>query len=55
MELSVINSITSTLGNYYNVNKVYITVNDSPYTSGHIALDHGESFTVDSKNFVELK
>lgn len=55
VELSVINSITSTLGNYYNVNKVYITVNDSPYTSGHIALDQGESFTVDSKNSVELK
>lgn len=55
MELSIINSITNALGTYYNTDKVYITVNNSPYSSGHIAIEKGEAFTVDTTGVEEIK
>ena len=55
MELSIINSITNSLGTYYNTDTVYITVNNAPYSSGHIALDKDEAFTVDFSGVEEAK
>lgn len=55
MELSIITSITNTLGNYYGVDQVYITVDGEAYSSGHIALDEEESFTVDYDEVTELE
>lgn len=55
MELSIIDSITNTLGTYYNADKVYITINDAPYSSGHIALEKGEAFDVNTAGINELK
>lgn len=54
-EMMILQSITNTLGNYYEVNKVYITVENKPYSSGHIIMNKGEAFTVDSENCVEIK
>ncbi len=54
-ESLILQSITNTLGTYYGVNKVSITIEGNPYTSGHIAMKKGELFTVDLKNSVELK
>ena len=54
-ESMLLQSITNTLGTYYGVDKVYITIEGSPYTSGHIMMKKGEFFTVDLKNSVELK
>ena len=51
----ILQSITNTLGTYYGVNKVYITVEGSPYSSGAFMMKKGECFTVDLKNSVELK
>lgn len=51
----ILQCITNTLGEYYGVDKVYITIEDIPYSSGHIMMKKGESFTVDYKNSVELK
>lgn len=45
-EAMILHSITNTLGNYYNVKKVYITVEGAPYSSGHILMKKGEAFTV---------
>ena len=53
-ETMILQSITNTLGNYYGVDKVYITVEGSPYASGHYVMKKGEYFTVDLKNSVEL-
>ena len=50
----ILQSITNTLGNYYGVDRVYLTVEDSPYESGHYMMKKGEFFTVDLKNIVEL-
>jgi len=51
----ILQSITNTLGTYYGVDKVYITIEGSPYSSGHILMKKGEAFTVNVKNSVELK
>jgi Spore germination protein len=54
-ESLILQSITNTIGTYYGVDKVYLTVEGNPYVSGHIAMKKGEFFTVNSKNSVELK
>jgi len=54
-ESMILQSITNTLGTYYGVDKVYITIEGSPYTSGHFEMKKGEFFTVNFKNSVELK
>ncbi|MBU3112474.1 GerMN domain-containing protein [Clostridium lacusfryxellense] len=54
-ESMILQSITNTLGTYYGVNKVYITIEGSPYSSGHILMKKGEYFTVNTKNSIELK
>lgn len=45
-ETLVLQSITNTLGNYYGVSKVYITIDSKPYESGHILMKKGETFKV---------
>ena len=54
-ESLILQSITNTIGTYYGVDKVYITVENSPYVSGHIVMKKGEFFTVNLTNSVELK
>ncbi len=51
----LLQSITNTFGKYYGVDKVYITVEGNPYSSGHIMMKKGEFFTVNFKNSIELK
>jgi Sporulation and spore germination len=53
-EVMILQSITNTLGNYYGVDKVYITVGEKPYSSGHIFKEKGEYFTVNTSKSVEL-
>ncbi len=45
-EALVLQSITNTLGNYYGVKEVCITVAGKPYESGHILMKEGETFSV---------
>jgi len=54
-ESLILQSITNTVGTYYGVDKVYITVEDNPYVSGHIEMKKGEFFTVNLTNSEELK
>jgi len=49
-ESQILQCITNTLGDYYMVKKVYITVEGKPYSSGHILMKKGEAFVVDHKN-----
>jgi hypothetical protein len=55
LEADIIQSITNTLGDYYNVDKVYISVDGKPYESGHISITESESFYVDYNNIQEYK
>jgi len=54
-ETLILQSITNTLGIYYGVDKVYITVEGDPYASGHYMLKKGEFFKVNLNNSVELR
>jgi len=54
-EMVILDSVTATLGNYYNVNKIYLTVEGKPYESGHIVKAKGEPFIVNFKNSQEYK
>lgn len=54
-ELMLLQSITNTLGNYYGVDKVYITVENEPYSSGHILMKKGEVFKVNYGDAVEIR
>ncbi|MBU3182555.1 peptidoglycan-binding protein [Clostridium psychrophilum] len=54
-EVQVLQCVTNTIGMYYNTNKVYLTVEGNPYASGHILMEKGEFFTVDTSFSSELK
>lgn len=54
-EFSILQGITNTIGQYYNFDKVYITIEGEPYSSGHILMKKGETFTVDLKNSEKFK
>lgn len=49
----ILQSITNTIGNYYVVDEVYITVEGKPYESGHILLKKGETLKVNMDLVVE--
>lgn len=54
-EALILQAITNTLGGYYSSSKVYITVENKPYESGHILMKKGQTFTVNLKNTAQLK
>ncbi len=49
-ESMILQSITNTLGMYYGIEKIYITVDGNPYESGHIQKNEGEPFTINFEN-----
>ncbi|QCX34545.1 GerMN domain-containing protein [Caloramator sp. E03] len=55
LEGLILLSVTNTLGDYYNVDKVYITIEGKPYSSGHFEVKEGEPFYVDYKKVMEYK
>jgi hypothetical protein len=55
LEADIVQSIVNTLGNYYSVEKVYISIEGKPYESGHILLKENEVFYVDFNNSYEYK
>ena len=50
LEMEILKSIVNTLGNYYGVEKVYISTEGTPYSSGHFAIKKDEYFTVDEED-----
>lgn len=54
-EYEVIRSIVNTLGKFYDTDKVFITLSDRPYESGHLQLLEGETFKVDTEGIEELQ
>ena len=49
-ESMILQSITNTIGMYYGVEEVYITVDGKPYESGHILMKEKEPFKVNFEN-----
>jgi len=56
-ESAVLKCITNTLCDYFNVDKLSLTVEGKPYESGHIILKSNEPLYIDAglKNIVEFK
>jgi len=50
----ILQSITNTVGLYFGVDEVVITVEQKPYASGHFEMREGEPFTVDLSKSVPL-
>ena len=55
LESAILKCITNTLGDYYNVDKVSITLNGKSYASGHIILNENETLKVDYNGISEYK
>ena len=54
-ESMLLQGIVNTVGQYYYAGKVYITIDNKPYESGHISMKKGEFFTVDVNDVIEIK
>lgn len=50
LESMILTCITNTFASYFNVDKVYITIEENPYSSGHILMKLNEPFYVNYKN-----
>lgn len=53
-ESMLLECIADTFGNYYQVNKVGITLDGKPYISGHIVIEPGEYLDVKTSKAVKL-
>jgi hypothetical protein len=54
-EEMLLQSLANTFGDYYHTNKVYVTIDQNPYESGHFSMGKGDFLTVDTTNSVEVK
>lgn len=54
-EAMILQSVVNTIGQYYHVEKVYLTIDNQPYESGHILMGKGEYFKVQTQNSIEIK
>lgn len=54
-EVMILDCITNTLGDYYGVDKVYITVENKLYSSGHIIKEKGEYFKVNTEGAIGIE
>lgn len=54
-EGKILQSLTNTLGHYYNAEKVMITVEGKPYESGHILMKENEFFKVKFEGTEQIK
>lgn len=54
-EGEMLKSLVNTLGDFYDIDQVYISIEGKPYESGHNGLIEGESFKVDLENIEEFK
>lgn len=54
-EAMILQCLTNTLGDYYQVEEVYITIDGGPYESGHIIIEEGEAYKVDYTNVKTTK
>jgi hypothetical protein len=52
-ESLILKSIANTLGTYYGVQNIFLTIDGKPYESGHILLEEGEPLTVDYSIVIE--
>ena len=54
-EKMILQSIANTFGQYYNSEKVVLTIDNKLYESGHIVMKKGQYLKVNYDNAVEIK
>lgn len=54
-EALILQSVVNTFGQYYQSERVYLTIDNKPYESGHIKMKKGEYFKVETQNSIEIK
>ena len=54
-ESMILQCIANTFGQYYNAQKVYLTIDNKPYESGHIYMKKGEYLKVNVEDAIEMK
>lgn len=54
-EAMILQSITNTFGQYYETDRVIVTVEGVLYESGHILLEEGDFFETDYSNIAEVQ
>ena len=54
-ETLILQSIANTVGAFYQTDRVLLTIDQKPYTSGHIALKEGETLEVKLEDAVEIQ
>lgn len=54
-EAEMLKSLVNTLGKFYDVDKVFISIEGKPYESGHFAIRDGEFFKVDTSDSVKIE
>ena len=47
VEAMIIQGIVNTIGDYYGVEEVLLTLDEEPYESGHLSFEEGETLSVD--------
>ncbi len=56
LEMMILQSIVNTFGHYYGIEKVYLTIDNELYESGHISLNKGEFLSITPmEETVEIK
>lgn len=55
IESMILQSLANTMGGYYGVSEVYLTVENEPYESGHILMEEGEGLEVDTSESQEFE
>ncbi|MGM0396068.1 MAG: GerMN domain-containing protein [Bacillota bacterium] len=55
LELELIRSIVNTLGEFYDTERVYMSIEGVPFVSGHYGMTENEVFTVDTEGIDEYE
>ena len=54
-EEMILQSIAKTFGQYYNSDKVFLTIDNKLYESGHISMEKGEFLKVDYQDAIQIQ
>lgn len=54
-ETMLLQSVVNTFGQYYQTEKVFLTIDNNPYESGHLSMKKGEYFKVELNEVIEIK
>lgn len=51
----ILQALANTFGHYYNAERVYLTINNKLYESGHFSMQKGEYLKVKTEDTIEIK